>query len=80
MVRLKQGMTIFPGNYALGQTKQWEWGETSAWMIGQELKSVGISLNLAPVVDVYTQPNNPAIGIRSFSSDPKEVARWENWL
>lgn len=74
--RLKQGFTVFPGNYALGQTGEWSWGEESAWMVGQELRAVGISLNLAPVVDIYTQPANPIIGIRAFSSSPSEVARW----
>jgi beta-N-acetylhexosaminidase len=77
--RLKQGFTVFPGNYALGQTGEWQWGEESAWMMGQELKAVGISLNLAPSVDVYTQPANPVIGIRAFSSDPKLVARWGSY-
>lgn len=74
--RLKKGFTIFPGHYALGQTGEFRWGEESAWMMGKEMKLVGISLNLAPVVDVYTQPANPVIGIRAFSSDPFLVAKW----
>lgn len=74
--RLKKGFTIFPGHYALGQTGEFQWGEESAWMMGQEMKAVGISLNFAPVVDIYTQPANPVIGIRAFSSDPKLVAKW----
>lgn len=74
--RLKKGFTIFPGNYALGQTGELQWGEESAWMMGQEMKAVGVSLNLAPVIDVYTQPANPVIGIRAFSSDPLLVAQW----
>lgn len=79
--RLKRDFTVFPGNYALERTEMWSWGEESAWMIGQELQAVGSNLNLAPVVDVYTQPANPVIGIRAFSSDPKQVARWgENAL
>jgi beta-N-acetylhexosaminidase len=78
--RLKQDFTVFPGNYALGQTGEWQWGEESAWMIGQELKAVGISLNLAPVIDVYTHPANPVIGIRAFSSDPVAVARWGSYV
>lgn len=74
--RLNEGFTVFPGNYALGKTGEWEWGEASAWMMGQELRAVGVNFNLAPVVDVYTQLANPAIGIRAFSSDPDKVARW----
>jgi beta-N-acetylhexosaminidase len=74
--RLKHGFTHFPGNYALGRTEEWQWGQDSAAIIGQELRAVGISLNLAPVIDIYTDPANPVIGIRAFSSDPKKVALW----
>ena len=40
------------------------------------MSSVGIGLDLAPVVDVNVNPTNPAIGAlgRSFSSDPSAVA------
>lgn len=74
--RLKEGFTRFPSNYALGLTGEYQWGKACARMIGQELKAVGISLNLAPVVDVYTNPANPVIGIRAFSSDPLKVSAW----
>lgn len=41
------------------------------------LAGAGINVNLAPVVDVNINPENPVIGgiDRSFSSDPAEVAR-----
>ncbi len=44
--------------------------------IAQTLAEVGIRLNLAPVVDVNTNPRNPIIGAldRSFSADPAVVA------
>ena len=74
--RLKQGFTVFPSQYALGKTDKWEWGKKMAQQMGQELKSVGISLTFGPVVDVYNNLNHPIIGIRSFSSDPKCVSRW----
>lgn len=77
--RLRNGFTIFPGNYALGRTKNSEWGVESARMIGEELRAVGINLNLAPVVDCYTNPMNPVIGIRAFSQDPHEVAKWGSY-
>lgn len=76
--RLRSGFTTFPGNYALGQTRKWHWGKESAFFIGQELKAVGINLNLAPVVDVNTNLANSVIGMRTFSSDPREVAHWGN--
>ncbi|MGZ6123863.1 MAG: beta-N-acetylhexosaminidase [Myxococcales bacterium] len=44
-------------------------------MIAAELSACGIDLDFAPVVDVDTNPRNPVIGDRSFSRDPKRVAR-----
>jgi beta-N-acetylhexosaminidase len=44
-------------------------------MIAAELAACGIDLDFAPVVDVDTNPANPVIGDRSFSRDPRRVAR-----
>ena len=41
--------------------------------IADELKSYGINLNFAPCIDVNTNPDNPIIGERAFSSNPDEV-------
>lgn len=38
-------------------------------------RAVGINCLLAPVADVLTRPENPAIGDRSFSSEAQTVAR-----
>lgn len=43
--------------------------------MAQELRAVGINYNLAPVVDLNTNPENPIIGDRAFSADPETVAR-----
>lgn len=42
--------------------------------IGEELAELGIHVDFAPVADVNTNPDNPVIGTRAFSSDPKEAA------
>jgi len=44
-------------------------------MMAEELSACGIDLDFAPVVDVDTNPKNPVIGDRSFSRDPRKVAR-----
>lgn len=44
------------------------------WMQSQELRAVGIQMNLSPVADLETNPNNPVIFRRSFGSDPYMVA------
>lgn len=45
--------------------------------IANELTSYGINLNFAPCIDVDTNPNNPIIGERAFSSNPDEVIKAE---
>lgn len=41
----------------------------------QVLSGLGFSMNLAPVLDVNNNPANPVIGKRSYSDDPRLVAR-----
>lgn len=45
--------------------------------IALELKSYGLNLNFAPCIDVNTNPNNPIIGERAFSSNPDDVIKGE---
>jgi beta-N-acetylhexosaminidase len=65
----------YPGNHALGVLDEVELTERVAASIAADLAAVGIDLNLAPVVDVNSDPRNPVIGIRSFGADPELVAR-----
>ena len=75
VARLTEGVTVFPGNMALGATGSEELARLSAAVIARELRILGINFNFAPVVDVNNNPANPVIGVRSFGSDPQEVAR-----
>ncbi len=43
--------------------------------MAKELLAVGINMNLAPVLDVLTNPENPVMAGRSFGADPKAVAQ-----
>src|SRR5256886_4063791 len=73
--RLGDMVTIFPGNMALGAIGSEEIAYKVAMATGNELKALGINMNLAPVVDVNNNPANPIIGGRSFGEDPLLVAR-----
>ncbi|GAB5472966.1 MAG: hypothetical protein Mars2KO_10650 [Maribacter sp.] len=42
--------------------------------IAKDCKAAGIHWNLAPCVDVNSNPNNPVIGYRSFGADKLKVA------
>ena len=75
----RHGVTVFPGNMALGAVSPPERAEDlayrSALITGSELRVLGVNMNLAPVLDVNNNPLNPVIGVRSFGEDPALVAR-----
>ena len=66
--------TLMPGNMALGSTADPQQAYRSGYVIGKELSTIGINVAFSTPLDVNTQPDNPVIGIRSFSSDPNLVA------
>jgi beta-N-acetylhexosaminidase len=65
----------YPGNLALGAIDDVELTREVAGAIAASLARAGVTLNLAPVADVNTNPRNPIVGVRSFGSDPALVAR-----
>ncbi|MFG6118602.1 glycoside hydrolase family 3 protein [Thalassobacillus sp. B23F22_16] len=73
VTRLQSG-TDMPGNMALGAAGSSEISRNVGQAIGEELASLGINMNLAPVLDVNNNPDNPVIGVRSFGEDPELVA------
>lgn len=73
--RLGPGTTTFPGNMALGAIGSEQIAFDIALATGREMKALGVNMNLAPVLDVNNNPDNPVIGVRSFGEDPQLVAR-----
>lgn len=73
VTRLQSG-TDMPGNMALGATRSEELAYDTGRVIGEELASLGINFDLAPVLDINNNPDNPVIGVRSFGEDPELVA------
>lgn len=65
----------FPDMAEIGATgdpsRAYEVGST----IASYLKDYGFNLDFAPDADVLTNPNNTAIGVRSFGSDPDMTAQ-----
>lgn len=43
--------------------------------VARQLRTLGIHVNMAPVADVNSNPNNPIIGTRSFGENPYNVAQ-----
>jgi beta-N-acetylhexosaminidase len=69
VIRLTRGATVFPGNMALGSAGRPELAREQGRISGAQLARIGFDLNLAPVVDLQTNPANPGIGIRSFGAE-----------
>jgi beta-N-acetylhexosaminidase len=73
VTRLGPPLTQFPAAAAVGRS-----GTEATYAVGRamglELASLGIDVDYAPVLDVDSNPANPVIGDRAFSSDPTAAA------
>lgn len=72
--RLGPPFTVIPHARVVGDTCDPEAAGAVASVIAKELRAVNIDMNLAPVLDVDTNPDNPVIGQRSFATTPTCVA------
>ena len=64
-----------PGNAVLGRIDDINITEQAAARIGRLVGAAGIDVDIAPTVDVNSNPANPVIGVRSFGADSAVVAR-----
>jgi beta-N-acetylhexosaminidase len=79
VARLTQGIPVMPGPMSLAAAVAGgddKFIEEASYATAIQLRSAGINLNAAPVLDVNDNPENPIIGIRSFGEDPELVARY----
>lgn len=58
-----------PGNMAIGASGYPVDAYYSGYYINKEIKAVGININFAPTIDLYTNLKSTVIGPRSFGSD-----------
>lgn len=64
-----------PGNMAIGATGSTSDAFETGYLIGKELRVLGITMNFAPDIDLATNPHSTIIGPRAFSDDPAAVAK-----
>lgn len=72
--RIPRQYMEYPGAMAIGATEQPSRAFDVAKATGEDLLTLGINWNLAPVLDVNNNPDNPVINVRSFGEDPTKVA------
>lgn len=76
VARLRDGVAVVPSQMAVAAGGSVEKASALYRINAQQLVAMGINMNLAPVLDVNTNPANPVIGTRSFGSDPAQVAAY----
>ena len=64
-----------PGNMAIGASAYPMDSYYSAYYISREIKALGINLNFAPTIDLYTNHDSSVIGSRSFGESPEFVGQ-----
>ena len=72
---VKGETSITPGNMAIGASGYPADAWYSAYYICRELRALGINMNFAPTLDLFTNPHSTIIGIRSFGDDPAQAGR-----
>ena len=75
VARLREPFTIWPAMRTLGRCGDVMLARQFGAALAQELATVGISLDYAPVLDVHTNADNPVIGDRALSNKADDVAR-----
>lgn len=72
LIRHVKGRTSeTPGNLAIGASAVPADAYYSGYYIAAELAALGINLNFAPTVDLYTNHQSTVIATRSFGEDPQ---------
>ena len=74
LLALGEEITPFPGNMALGATRDAGLARQVGLAVGREMAALGVNVNYAPVCDVNSNPQNPNVGARAFGDDPALVA------
>ena len=72
---VKGDTTETPGNMAIGASQYPIDAYYSAYYISREIKALGINMNFAPTVDLYTNHDSSVISSRSFGEDPEFVGQ-----
>ncbi|MBY0554249.1 beta-N-acetylhexosaminidase [bacterium] len=78
--RLKPPFTQWPALKKIGDLDAPTVAFHFTQRMGTELLSVGINLDFAPCIDVYTNPENTVIGDRAVSTDPYQVEKMASAL
>ncbi len=74
VARFRRGFTLWPPMATLGRSGDVELARQFARALAAELRAVGVTLDFAPVLDVFTNPKNTVIGDRALAQRAEDVA------
>ncbi len=72
VARLPADAVSMPAAMAVAATGNPQNAYLAGKITAEELRSLGVNMNLAPDMDINSNPNNPVIGVRSFG-DTSEI-------
>jgi len=72
--RLPRDAVNVPGAMAVAATGKPENARLASEITVRQLRGLGVNFNLAPVMDVNSNPQNPVIGNRSYGDKAEQVA------
>lgn len=73
VTRLSEDFCNVPEEMALAATGDPENMKICAGITARQLLACGVNFNLAPVLDINNNPQNPVIGVRSYGDIPERV-------
>ena len=76
VIRFNEPFSKFPSMRQIASTGSVDLAHTIGVALARELSAVGVDWDLAPVLDIDTNPNNPVIGDRAFGNNQELVSRF----
>lgn len=73
--RLPQEYKRLPDSIDIGNTKDTDLAFDYGKLLGNRVKSLGLNLNFAPVMDIHSNLSNPVIGKRAFGTTAEIVSQ-----
>jgi len=74
--RLPSGSTAMPSAMAFSEIGDPQLVYQGARTTAEELRNLGFNFNLAPVLDINSNPQNPVIGVRSYGETSQIVSTY----
>lgn len=72
--RLPKEYRRLPDPFQIGEINDVDLAFQFGQLLGNRVKSLGLNLNFAPVLDIHSNPDNPVIGKRAYGTNPERVS------